>query len=111
MTEHLGTNAVVDVGSLLKLPTKVLNELFSKINLCIGSIISEAKANHEQAVSINIGIGLLGIDLKTMQCKFSPNKDLKKIIKSAITDGIDPLELTLEQELANKLLSICDEVM
>ena len=103
------TNIISDVGTLLKVPTKVTNELTDKACLCIGSAISEAKRNGENQLAVNIGIGLLGINLVDMQCKFVPSKNLKTAIKNALSSPVNPLELMLEQTLADKLLAICDE--
>lgn len=100
-----------DVGTLLKIPTKITTELTDKACLCIGSAISEAKRRGETQTVINIGIGTLSINLVDMQCKFVPGKNLKSAIKSALTDQADPLELALEQAFAEKLLAICDEVI
>ena len=74
-------NLVTDVGTLLKLPNKVTAELIHKANLCIGSIINDAKLAGEQTIIINVGIGTLSVDLVDMQCKFVPSKDLKTSIK------------------------------
>jgi hypothetical protein len=104
-------NVVNDVGTLLKLPSKVTTELIQKANLCIGSIISDAKLAGEQSVIINIGIGTLSIDLIDMQCKFVPSKDLKAAIKNSLSSQTDLLELELEQALAEKLLAICEEAI
>ena len=103
------TNIMSDVGTLLKIPTKVTTELTDKACLCIGSAISEAKRNGENQLAVNIGIGVLGINLVDMQCKFVPGKNLKTAIKNALNSPVDPLELMLEQTLADKLLAICDE--
>lgn len=100
-----------DVGTLLKIPTKITTELTDKACLCIGSAISEAKQRGETQTVINIGIGTLSINLVDMQCKFVPGKNLKSAIKNALTDQVDPLELALEQAFAEKLLAICDEVI
>ena len=105
------TSIVSDVGTLLKIPTKVTNELTDKACLCIGSAVSEAKRNGEKLLTVNIGIGALSIDLIDMQCKFVPGKNLKTAIKSALTNPADPLELFLEQAFADKLLAICEEVI
>jgi hypothetical protein len=105
------TNLISDVGTLLKIPTKVTTELTDKACLCIGSAISEAKRNGENQMALNIGIGILSINLLDMQCKFVPGKNLKTAIKSALASPIDPLELELEQQFAEKLLAICDEVI
>ena len=104
-------NLVNDVGALLRLPTKVTTEIIDKANLCIGSIISDAKLAGEQAIIINIGIGTLSIDLIDMQCKFVPSKDFKAAIKAGLNSEIDPLELALEQSLADKLIATCEEVI
>ena len=105
------TNIVSDVGTLLKIPTKVTAELTDKACLCIGSAISDAKRNGESQLVINIGIGALGINLVDMQCKFVPGKNLKTAIKTALSSDVDPLELALEQAFADKLLAICEEVI
>lgn len=104
-------NLINDIGVLLKLPNKVTTELVSKANLCISSIISDAKLAGEQTVIINIGIGTLSIDLIDMQCKFVPSKDLKAAIKNSLSSQTDLLELELEQALAEKLLAICEEAI
>jgi len=104
-------NVINDIGALLKLPSKVTTELVDKANLCIGSIICDAKLAGEQTVIINIGIGTLSVDLIDMQCKFVPSKDLKATIKSSLNDEKDPLELELEQTLAEKLLTVVDEAI
>ena len=105
------TNITTDVNNLLKIPTKVSNELVSKACLCIGSAISEAKAKGEQQVSVGIGIGSLSVNLLDMQCKFVPGKELKAAIKRALDSDIDPLELVLEQTFTDKLLAMCEEVL
>ena len=104
-------NILSDVGTLLKIPTKVTTELSDKACLCIGSAISEAKRKGESQLVVNIGIGMLGINLVDMQCKVVPSKNVKNAIKSALNSEIDPLELALEQAFADKLLAICEEVV
>lgn len=109
----MATSIVIpnDVGTLLKLPTKVTTELTDKACLCIGSAISEAKRKGENQVMVNIGIGTLSVNLVDMQCKFVPGKNLKNAIKNALNAQQDPLELALEQTFADKLLAICEEVI
>lgn len=105
------TNLITDVGTLLRIPSKVTAELTDKACLCIGSAISEAKRNGENQMALNIGIGVLSINLIDMQCKFVPGKNLKTAIKTAINSPSDPLEIALEQAFAEKLLAICEEVI
>ena len=104
-------NITSDVGTLLKIPTKISTELTDKACLCIGSAISDAKRSGASQVTVNIGIGTLSVNLVDMQCKFVPGKSLKCAIKNALTDDVDPLELVLEKAFADKLLAICDEVI
>jgi hypothetical protein len=104
-------NIVTDVNNLLKIPTKVSNELVSKACLCIGSAISDAKAQGETQITVGVGIGYLSINLLDMQCKFIPNKELKTAIKKSLDSPIDPLELILEQSFMDKLLVLCAEVL
>ena len=105
------TNLISDVGTLLKIPTKITAELTDKACLCIGSAISEAKNAGETMVVLNIGIGSLSVNLLDMQCKFVPGKNLKSAIKSALASPVDPVELALEQAFVDKLLNICEEVL
>lgn len=104
-------NITNDVGTLLRLPTKVTTELTDKACLCIGSVISEAKNRGDSQVTVNIGIGTLSVNLIDMQCKFVPGKNLKTAIKTSLSNQPDPLELVLEQAFADKLLAICEEVI
>ena len=105
------TNIITDVNNLLRLPTKVSNELVAKMCLCIGSAISVAKAKGETQITVGIGIGYLSVNLADMQCKFVPGKELKVAIKRALDANIDPLELVLEQAFTDKLLAMCEEVL
>lgn len=109
----MATQVVIpnDIGTLLKIPTKVTTELTDKACLCIGSAISEAKRRGESQVAVNIGIGALSVNLIDMQCKFVPGKNLKNAIKTALTNQTDPLEILLEQAFTDKLLTICNEVI
>ena len=104
-------NVVNDVGTLLKIPNKALEELTDKLNLCIGSIIFEAKLQREENVVINIGIGVLSVNLADMQCKFLPSKSLKAAIKRSLTSSVDPLELAIEDTVAQKLIAACEEAL
>jgi hypothetical protein len=105
------TNITNDVSTLLRVPTKVSKELVDKTCLCISSAICEAKRNGETQITIGIGIGTLSVNLLDMQCKFVPGKNLKTAIKTALSSQTDPLETALEQAFADKLLSICEEVL
>lgn len=100
-----------DLSALLKVPAKGLNDLSSKACLCIGSMIHEARLSGEKAMSIDIGLGTLGVDLTSMQCKFVPGKELKACIKKAAEEGIDPLEEEVEAAFAEKLIAACEEAL
>ena len=104
-------NIINDVGTLLRIPTKVTTELTDKACLCIGSAINEAKSRGETLTTVNIGIGVLSVNLVDMQCKFVPGKNLKAAIKQALLTQEDPLETVLEQAFMEKLLAVCEEVI
>lgn len=101
-------NIINDLSSYTKVPAKVFKELIVDMDLCIGSAIHDAILQKEEAAVLDIGIGTLSVDLIGMQCKFIPSKNLKSIIKKSISEKIDPIEKTVEQELINKLLAICE---
>ena len=102
---------VSDVSTLTRVPNRILESLADKMNLCIGSAIHDAIANNEQIVIVNIGIGTLSVNLADMQCKFVPSKELKATIKRCISEKVDPLEMQLEEDLYQKLLSLYKEVL
>lgn len=104
-------NAINDLGTLTKVPNKILNTLVDKLNLCIGSAVHDALLTKEETLQINIGIGILSIRLADMQSKFIPSKDLKAAIKRGVVEEIDPLEIVIEQALIAKLINICDTEM
>jgi hypothetical protein len=104
-------NIINDVGTILKIPTKVSNELTEKACLCIGNAISEAKHSGETQVAVSIGIGTLSVNLIDMQCKFIPSKNLKTAIKDALATEENPLEVALEKAFAEKLIALCSEVL
>lgn len=104
-------NIIQDLSSYTKVPSKALNELVEKSMLCIGSAIHDAKMMEEDTIVINIGIGALSVELNSMQCKFTPNKELKKVISQSLINKIDPLEYALEQTIIDKLIAICEEAI
>ena len=104
-------NTIDDLGTVTKIPNKILTELTHKLNLCIGSAIHDAVLNKEDVAIINVGIGNLSVNLADMQCKFIPSKDLKTAIKNSLNSKVDPMELQLEQALTDKLIAICEEVL
>ena len=53
------TNIVTDVNNLLRIPTKISNEIVAKSCLCIGSAISEAKARGESQLTVCISRSLM----------------------------------------------------
>ena len=101
-------NIINDLSSYTKVPVKVFKELIVDMDLCIGSAIHDAILQKEEAAVLDIGIGTLSVDLIGMQCKFIPSKNLNSIIKKSISEKIEPIEKTVEQELINKLLAICE---
>lgn len=105
------TNIVNDLSAYTRIPAKILNDLVEKGNLCIGSAIHDGLQEKADAIVINIGCGNLSVNLGTMECKFVPSKELRAVIKASIANKADPVEITVEDALVNKLLSIYEEEM
>ena len=104
-------NVINDLGTVTKVPNKIINALIEKLNLCIGSAIHDAILTKEDMIQINVGIGILSVNIADMQCKFIPSKNLINVINESLTTTTNPLELALEQVLTDKLLAICEEVL
>lgn len=104
-------NILNDVSTWSRVPNKILVELIHKMALCIGNALSEAKAENLETAQLNIGLGTLSVEMTDMQCKFIPSKELRNIIKTSLTDKVDPLELELERSLVEKLKALCEEVL
>lgn len=102
-------NMMTDLTAFGKVPTKALNSLIRRLNLCIGSAIHDAVINKESIVQLGIGIGTLCVNVNEMQVKFIPSKELKTIIKKSVEEKVDPLEIALEDAVIAKLCAICDE--
>ena len=107
MSQHI----LNDISTITKTPAKIFTSLTNLANLCIGSEIADAKAQGQTAITLDLGIGTLGVDLTTMQCKFIPSRDLKQAIKTACSTDTDPLAFEFEQALTDKLIAVCEEVI
>lgn len=106
-----GQNIINELGTLLKVSNRVLEEVASKECLCIGSLIHDSLLAGDETLAINVGIGTLSIDLINMQSKFVPSKELRTVIKKSLSERIDPLACELEKTLAAKLTKVCEEVL
>lgn len=106
MPANTTVNIINDLSTLTRVPYKILDDLNKKEALCIGSALYEAKLEQEEVVILNIGIGNLSIELNTGLCKFLPSRELKTIIKKCLTNGVDPLQIALEDSIREKLLNI-----
>lgn len=109
MAEQTKQNMIQNLSSLTGVPIKAVSALAGKMNLCIGSAIHDAVMSKSEIAQLDIGIGVLSVNLVDMNVKFIPSKDLKTTIKRGLEDGIDPLEFELEQALIAKLCKVCDE--
>ena len=108
--ENLKYNLLADVSNLTKISSKSLEELIKIFNLCIGSAVADAKLFNSDSICLDLGIGLLAINLVDMQCKFIPSKDLKDSIKSAIEHD-DPLKIEFEESVTKKITELCSGVI
>ncbi len=103
------TELSASICTLLGLPARVFASLAHSECLCIGSALNDAKLRGEETALIDIGIGELSVRLSDMTIKFLPGDDLKAAYKTAVSVGIDPLEIALNKNIAKRLIDVCQE--
>lgn len=103
------TDLSVSICTLLGLPATTFESLSRSECLGIGSALNDAKLRGDETALIDIGIGELSVRLSDMTIKFLPSDALKAAAKKAISDGIDPLEAALKQNISKRLIDACRE--
>ena len=103
-------NIVNNVSSVTGIPQSTMNSLFNKVGMCIAHNCTTA-FKIDDSVSADIGIGTLCIGKceDGIRYKFIPNKELEEAICDA-SDGIDSMEIEVENTLANRIMSTYKEL-
>lgn len=105
-------NIIKDISTLTKVPVKIWKQLLEKLRLCISSTVYDAMLANEDTAIIEIPeLGILSINIVSQQIKFLPSKAMRADLKNCIVHKVDPLELSLDSEVVNKLMSIYKDTL
>ena len=106
-------NLVDNLGSLTLIKSSILNKQVEISENCICDYILEAIENDEDIVSIDIGIGMLYINISAdeISYKFIPNKKLEKKIVKTIETRESPLVTQIENKLNQRILNTYKELL
>lgn len=102
-----------NLGSLTLIKSSILNKQVEISENCICDYILEAIENDEDIVSIDIGIGMLSINISDdeISYKFIPNRKLEKKILKTIETEESPLITQIEKKLNQRILNTYKELL
>lgn len=102
-----------NLGSLTLIKSSILNKQVEISENCICDYILEAIENDEDIISIDIGIGMLSINISDdeISYKFIPNKKLEKKILKTIETEESPLITQIEKKLNQRILNTYKELL
>lgn len=102
-----------DVATITTIPVASLQKLANKASFCICNCIEETKLNNESLTEINIGIGILSINVvnNSIEYRFTPNKKFEEAIRTTIIDGKNPLVEVAESVLIDKILHVYKDLI
>lgn len=102
---------IKDISVLTTIPESTLNSIVKKCMECISHNIVECKHGLKSDCEIDIGLGILYINIinDSVQYKFIPSKKLEDIIANAILYNEDLLQNLIENTLQEKLKNIYKE--
>ena len=102
-----------NLGSLTLIKSSILNKQVEISENCICDYILEAIENDEDIITINIGIGILSINISNdeISYKFVPNKKLEKKLLKTIETEESPLVEQIEKKLNQRILNTYKELL
>lgn len=102
-----------NLGSLTLIKSSILNKQVEISENCICDYILEAVENDEDIITINIGIGILSINISDdeISYKFVPNKKLEKKLLKTIETEESPLVTQIEKKLNQRILNTYKELL
>lgn len=102
-----------NLGSLTLIKSSILNKQVEISENCICDYILEAIENDEDIITINIGIGILSINISDdeISYKFVPNKKLEKKLLKTIETEESPLVEQVEKKLNQRILNTYKELL
>lgn len=109
-------NLIEDLSNLTQIPIDILQKINSVAEKDICNLVYEEYVNSEKSIlNINIGIGILKLDLETeegyIQYTFEPSRKLEKSLIKTINEEESPLIVDIENKLKTKVLSLYKELV
>lgn len=99
-------NIIEDISKLSTIPQQEVELVFELYKDCICYDIHEMIKNHENHIDIDIGIGVLILDIndEEIRYKFIPSSSLENDIKYTLENDHCPLFNKLEESLHSKIM-------
>lgn len=104
-------NLTEDLSELTTIQLASLNRLIKQSMWIICDAVENAVQNKEDTIDIDIGLGLIKIkfDNEEVKYRFVPKPTLEEGVSKAIVEEQNPLQLALEQSLADKITNVYKE--
>lgn len=98
-------NAIEDVSKLTSIPYKTLCKLFDLTGLCICNSVYTALLDDCKTSEINLEFGKLVITVRDEKViyEFIPSKNFEEQLVTTINENKNPLEIKLEDTLADRI--------
>ena len=98
-------NLIEDVAILTDVSEKTLNKFIPIIDYAICHAIHESQCAHESLTDIDLGYGTLTLKLTNDELwyKFTPSKELEKMILLTLTTHKSPIVNKIENDLQDKI--------
>lgn len=106
-------NLTEDLSELTTISQKTFERFEKVIIKIIGNAIREGELSGEGITDVVSGIGIISIkhDGDELRFRFTPSQKLRETAVSMIRDGADPIELSLETALVDKLINTYKDLM
>ena len=98
-------NLIEDVSTLTDVSANTLKKFLNVSNFVIGHSVHESMCEHKELTNIDLGVGQLDIkvDDNRIYYRFTPSKELEKILIQTITTNTSPMITKLDNKLQEKI--------
>lgn len=102
-----------NLSVITSIPESSLTKLTDKINWCICDNLYQTIQSHDITTDINLGFGILTVNNNSdsISYRFKPSAELEEAIKSVILDNVNPLKVTLEKNLINRITNTYKDII
>ena len=107
-------NLIDDLSKLTTIPAEYLNRLITKCEWCVCDYVdTNILEKSSNIVEFDIGLGTISIilDDNKLIYRFVPSKSLEKSVINTIKNNSNPLKLTFEKNLVNKITEVYKEMI